>query len=600
MSFIYEFPHPEISILYNPKEGNQCDLDHVWDALTRGADAIEIHCLRRWDGAVVFEHDRGDVNRESVTLDDVLRLVICLKGGSPTVYNDNRQFFLMVEPKERDDDLCDGIHQTLRHPEFAPHLSTVVDSGGPPRGITIVISGEANYFYDYIVRHHLEQQINRLCIIDYDADTDPNSRTPDTDFENDITNLSPDGTPFRWMVYEYDQERGHVNDYHSQNFNVRVWGGDQDELDDLKRQIRYGVDCVSVREWAYAPLRDSLQHQEPRGSWPCLGASGGNLLLTWSGEGDSTNLYVARGTVQACGLSFTRQLNFTGFLNDGPLANGPACALLPDGRILIVYQGTSAERLWYVCGYLSDGGYHPILVGQEHELTLPNDVGRRGGPPGVAVAADGRVLVVYEGTDYQRLWYVSGFLDDQGEFRGKEYELTEGDARRGYTPSVAMYADGGVSRVIVVYEGTSDHRLWYVSGVLDSHGQISHSQEFELTRGDERRGYTPSVAFDDDGRLLIVYEGTDSNRLWYVSGLLTGNGQIEGQEFELTRDDARRGSHPTGVFYRHRHYVVVYQGTEDQKLWYVKGTLDDQGRLQGPDRLLDMNLARTLRSISSP
>jgi hypothetical protein len=240
-----------------------------------------------------------------------------------------------------------------------------------------------------------------------------------------------------------------------------------------------------------------------------------------------------------------------------------------------------------VSGRFTSSDRFLMFDGGEHRLTLQDDRSRRGSSPAVAVAPNGRVVVVYEGTDSQRLWYVSGFLDASGELIGPEYSLTEGSSRRGYSPSIAIDASG---RVLVVYRGTDNEKLWYVSGSLDSAGRIV-GREFSLTEGNARRGFTPSVAIDRNGRVIIVYQGTSAQRLWYVSGFRDASGRVVGTEYSLTEGDARRGSHPSVAFDGSGNAVVLYQGTAEGKLWYVYGGVDGTGRIVGPERLLDMGMA---------
>jgi hypothetical protein len=61
-------------------------------------------------------------------------------------------------------------------------------------------------------------------------------------------------------------------------------------------------------------------------------------------------------------------------------------------------------------------------------------------------------------------------------------------------------------------------------------------------------------------------------------------------QFELTQGDARRGTRPTIAFGAAGTAAVLYQGTDEAKLWYVLGQFDAQGQLIGEESLLDMHL----------
>jgi hypothetical protein len=209
-------------------------------------------------------------------------------------------------------------------------------------------------------------------------------------------------------------------------------------------------------------------------------------LLTWRGA-SSNNVYIAACELGGAGPVFPRQLYLTYFMKSEPLAKAPAAAILPDGRFVVVYEGSSEKRLWYVTASFTQRDRFLTLAGGEHRLTLPNDSGRRGTSPSIGMTKEGRVVMGYEGTDSKKLRYVSGFVDEAGELVGTERSLTVGNSRRGSTPSVAIDAR---RRVLMVYQGTDGKKLWYVSGSRDLTGRLV-GREFSLTQGDARRGTTP-------------------------------------------------------------------------------------------------------------
>ena len=91
MSYIREFPHPSIVIHYHPTR-RQFSLDDVRFALCEGLHALEVdlHLCGR-DGQVVCNHDRPSA--QSPALDQVIDLILTLKGNRATVNDDGRQFF---------------------------------------------------------------------------------------------------------------------------------------------------------------------------------------------------------------------------------------------------------------------------------------------------------------------------------------------------------------------------------------------------------------------------------------------------------------------------------------------------------------------------
>ena len=144
-------------------------------------------------------------------------------------------------------------------------------------------------------------------------------------------------------------------------------------------------------------------------------------------------------------------------------------------------------------------------------------------------------------------------------------------------------------RVIVVYQGNDDQKLRYISGYVDAEGRIV-GEEHALTEGNHCRGANPAVAFAPNGRVVVACQGIDEQQLWYVSGMVDQSGRIMGDEFSLTEDASRRGFHPTIAFNEGGTIVILYEGTDESKLWYVCGGIDQSGHVVGVERLLDMSM----------
>jgi len=602
MSYIYEFPHPRFVVNYDPDPDLEpYDFTVLDEALQYRAHAIELHALYRdSDATVVWAHD-SDYIADSKPLTQAIDYVLARMVGQ-TMYGDGLQFFFALTPHMPTDldllvdesrlsrylgRLLDGLYALMS--QYAPYLSTAVTQGDVARGITFIVSGLSQEFR----ARHSGGDTNRLCIVE-GVDYTRNS---------EITSLNDQNPSFQWMLYEHSHERGKVNPNHCGDpglFNVRVWDAD----DDQRLALASGVDSVNARPGDnIRNFKEILLHQKPRGASPCLAVSDGQLALTWRGDSSDDNLYVALGSIsleRPKEIKFSRQINLTWFLKEKPRAIAPAAAFVTATQLIIVYEGTHEQRLWYVSGSFTRPDRFLTFSGQQERLTLPHDSGRRGSNPSVAVAPDGRVIKVYEGTDAERLWYVSGYVQD-GIVEGPEYHLTEGKARRGHTPAIAIDAAGNV---LVVYRGTDKEKLWYVSGQIDPQNGKINGYEFPLTQGSSRRGFDPSVAFAPDGHVLIAYEGTDDQRLWYVYGYLDSTGQIIGAESELTDGAARKGTQPTASFDSNGNATILYSrvdtdpidvvfanlGTHDAKLWYVRGRFDAGGRPFGQEQLLDMSL----------
>ncbi len=572
-----ELPHARVNVHFHPHAGKQLTMAMVHSALADGVNSIELdlHCRAVPGGApeVIANHDGPTA--QSPRLADILDTVTLAVGADGSVQGDGLQFFVVLEPKSGDDvcgdpGLLDRVFETIA--PYEASVATGVGPSDPARGITFVVTGAlAGDLYD----EYGASGLNRLAIVE------------GHDYANEIQPLSPGA--FQWKAIEYGSVPGKINTAHQSGFNVRVWFSNGDE-DKLRGALAAGADSLNCDFDEIGFCHELLHAQRPRGSAPTLAQVGQSTLLGWRGL-SSNSLYVALGTPTAAGPVFSRQVNLGWLLADEPQALAPAVALLPDGRLLAAYEGTEAQRLWAVAGAFSSLDSFVTFHGGEQKLTLPNDAGRRGSNPGLAVASDGRTLMPYEGTSGQKLWYLSGSIDDDGTFSADEYSLTEGDSRRGYEPSAAFHPDG---RVVVVYRGTAEDRLFYVTGVVNGAGELLGDEHKLTTNDDKRRGRQPSIAIAGSGRVVIAYEGTADDKLWLSHGTLDVAGALQGvQEAQIVdaAGTAVKGRSPAAAFDAANRLTVLYEGTADGKLWFVSGSLNaSTGKIAGHETLLDMDL----------
>ncbi len=600
--YIHEYPHPRVIVHYHPSR-RQFTLDDVRFALAQEVHALELDLhLRQQDSRVVCNHDRATA--ASPCLEQVADLVLSKKGDSATVNHDGHQFFLVLEPKNDDAMLFDGILKVLQR--YAVHFSTAVSEGDAPRGITVVISGEFRHMF---LRHFPPEQINRLCIVE------------DHNYEGEIVNLAEHQTPFQWVTFRSGGERGRVNRLHTGTdpqlegrYNVRVWDCSSD---DLGLCLASGVDQINCNRDQVEELARLIRGQTPIGRFPALAVRGSQALLTWRGR-SSNNLHVALGTVGASGLSFERQIVMTHLLADELLVLSPAAALAADGQLVILYEAlsdrTGVVRLWhrfvqglpislarllrtpqslrYVAGRFISFERFVTFDGRERRLTRPSGTGLRGRDPAVAVGPEGRLLIVYESISRQGLRYFSATLSPEGELAGQDCPLVEGEICLGFTPAIAIDQAG---RVVVVFQSPGDQGLMYVSGAIESSGRIQ-GRRFMLTLGNARRGSRPSVALDGNGQVIVAYQQGRDAKLWYVSGILDESGCIIGEEFpltdsQLTAGEPRQGSHPTVTFDGEGRILILYEELTARKFWYAHGPIQ-AGLLSGQQRLLSIGMER--------
>jgi hypothetical protein len=139
-SWIHEFPHPRVVVHFHSEDVPS--LGQVDQALRQGVHAVELDLHFRSDGSgggdVFCGHD--EVTPDSPRLTDMISLILDRKGGRSTVQGDGRQFFLVLEPKDPDLRLFEGIYTILSGVQ--DELSTAVEPESGPRAITVVITGD--------------------------------------------------------------------------------------------------------------------------------------------------------------------------------------------------------------------------------------------------------------------------------------------------------------------------------------------------------------------------------------------------------------------------------------------------------------------------
>jgi hypothetical protein len=586
-SHIHEFPHPRLVLCYDhPPELDADNLAAFTRALDRGVACLELHL--RWraaDHTIVCAHDDNQVTDQSPTFAQAMGLILDRKADKPTVYPDGKQFFVVLAIMDTDDPVTDHLFAVLQ--QYRAVLSTAVKPNDPPRPLTFLLTGGTDQFF---AKYH-GQGINELAIKEGTAYAD-----------GEIVNLSHPPIPFRWSLFHHDddEERGKVNVCHRDQANVRIWY-DSDDLggDDIRAILATGADAQNTRYEDLDTTLTILHNQLPRGTSPALAARGSAAFVTWASG--HKNLYAATGSLGNSELAFARQLNLTEFLSGAPSTFNPAAALAPDAQTLVIaYEGATGQgALWYVAGRFTSADRFITFAGGQSRLSSDDDSHRIGHNPAVALGPDGRVIVVYQtSTLDESLYYVSGHLTDDYQIDGQEYRLTnQNDAAvRGFTPSVAIDAD---NNVLVVYQGSDDEKLWYVSGSVSASGQIVDRREHQLTQGQARRGHRPSVAIRDDGLVAITYQGTTAPKLWYVTGRRDSSGEIQCSEFELSRTDpktgalTRIGTRPTVAFGDANRGAILYEGTSDGKLWYVLGNWSQTGELVGEEVQLNMTLDKS-------
>ena len=213
---IFELPHPRLIVQLHPRADAPFTLNDIDRALAAGVHGVELDLrLRPADGAVVCSHSPHGL-KSRPTMDESIERILERRGASGSVLGDGLQFFIVLDVKEQSPLLYRGIVETLRR--HADSWSTGATPGGPPRGITIVVSGGSRGLADFAEPATLD----RLCILE------------GTDYRGRIRSISPSPRlgpeRFQWVSIQHPGERGRVRALHRGmdlarrgEFNVRVY-----------------------------------------------------------------------------------------------------------------------------------------------------------------------------------------------------------------------------------------------------------------------------------------------------------------------------------------------------------------------------------------
>ena len=568
-TWINEFPHRTAQLHWHPTGGDHFSLDLVTEALEKGISSIELD-MHLVGGEIRINHDPPSSSHP--TLSAVIGRILGWKGSRRTVQTDGKHFFVWIDAKGSGDAFADAVYRS-----FDAHVGALATAVGQSdrgkayaRPLTVIVTGGHKDMISRLRGMYGDDAVNRRFL--YEGG----------DYTGAIIDLSAHRTPFQWKNYKYPDFEGKVNDDHRARFNVRAWDTG-DSVERMSVALRAGCDTVNVNRNKLGDCRQLFASQKPRGRSVGLAIDGNAAVMTWRGE-SSDNLYLAQRSYDAGArrLVFERQICLSTLLADKPLSLGPAVDFA-DGAISIVSEGTGGSRLWNVTGCLREAVTRVYFDGKETRLLGAGDSNVLGHDPSSTLRGS-QALSVYRGTANQRLFAA---LWTRGQTPGTEVRITTSDEkRRGYHPRTAFVGD----RLFVVYEGTSDQKLYAITANVAG-SSLTQITERCLTVGSSRRGRNPAVAVSPTGQVLIVYEGTDGDEIFYLSGRLDASGAFVGEEHRLTTADGRRRGHrPDVAFAANGAAVIVYQGTSGAKIFYVAGPLAGDGSVVGDERLLDMGL----------
>ncbi|MBC7965529.1 MAG: DUF4347 domain-containing protein, partial [Fuerstia sp.] len=273
----------------------------------------------------------------------------------------------------------------------------------------------------------------------------------------------------------------------------------------------------------------------------------GDFVVSWtsvSQDGSGNGVYARR--YDAAGTALGNEFR-VGMTSTGD-QDSPVVAMAADGRFLIVWEGQGAGDAdgvfgrWYAANGTPSGS--EILINS-------TTIGVQG-TPSVAMAPDGRAVVVWH--DAIGVW--AQLFDAGGTATGTEIYV-ESNITAG-SPDVEMAADG--SFVVAYRQTLFDTGVYFRrfdgnGTLLSPFAQIANSTSL----GNQT---DPSITMDDTGNFLIVWEGNGTGDADGVFGrLYTGSGTaLNSFEFRINGSTTGTQSMASASMLTGGNFVVAWSG----------------------------------------
>jgi len=303
----------------------------------------------------------------------------------------------------------------------------------------------------------------------------------------------------------------------------------------------------------------------------------GGFVVVWAsseGDGDGYGIFGQRFAGDGAKVGSEFQVN-TSFKDE---QGQPAVASLDDGRFVVAWQscpgggdlddeGQDGDSCGiYVQMFAADGAKsgaefqaNSVTAGQQYV-------------PGLAVLADGRFVVTWDGPGgvYGQLFHGDGTKD------GAEFTASDG-ATGASLAGVAAMAGGGF---IVVWRA-------YSSGDWDKYGLEVFAQlfgvdgskvgqSFQVNSHTEKHQNLPSVAELQDGTLVVVWnsDGQDGANNGVFGQRLTADGAKIGPEFQVNTHTASSQQEARVAGLEGGGFVIVWAShLQDGDVWGIFGQL---------------------------
>jgi len=304
---------------------------------------------------------------------------------------------------------------------------------------------------------------------------------------------------------------------------------------------------VSVPTWLAMALTASLVHATPEfrvNSYttgyqrrPAVAMSdAGDFVVVWESESQDNGtegVYGQRYDAFVAPLGGEFQVN----TYSTSWQQSPAVAMDADGDFVVVWNSWEQDGSSYgIYGRLYDGSGGP--PGGEFRVNTRTD-GRQS-EPSVAMDADGNFVVVWEshGQDGSSSGIYGQRFDALGSPSGTEFLVNTQTFEGQYSPSVAMDDDGDF--VVVWQSWGQDGSEAGIYGQRYNASGVPQGSEFPVNTYTVGSQDMPWVAMDSDGDFVVVWQsaGKDSSGFAIAARLYDAAGVPQGDEFQVNTYEA--------------------------------------------------------------
>ncbi|MDJ0764426.1 MAG: DUF4215 domain-containing protein [Myxococcota bacterium] len=240
-------------------------------------------------------------------------------------------------------------------------------------------------------------------------------------------------------------------------------------------------------------------------------ASDGRFVSVWQSESQDGNQEGVFGQrYDANGNPLGKEFQVNTYTDN--VQEAPAVAMAADGPFIIVWQSYDQDGSSYgIFGQRYESNGNP--EGDEFQVNTCTNYSQK--QPDVAMAQDGRFVVVWEGFDQDGSSYgiFGQRYGSNGNPEGDEFQVNTYTVNAQERPAVAMAADGTFA---VIWESRFQNGSHH--GILGQRFDPAGNpvgDEFQVNTYTDSVRSSPAVALGSDGRLVAVWEsdGQDGDDL---------------------------------------------------------------------------------------